>query len=297
MQEKKLEQLQGVYVNNARSNEGDRVSTVIERLAVMYPSGNTTAVVFDDLLTEPREQLNGQIMQNWQQQNPDKPEIEQCCFVTGPRDPRAIARVQMFGNEFCGNATRSVLGLLANGQDLEGLIEVSGTDSLLTFNVEGDEVSVAMPLPEDKDKLVEQVEEGVLVHLDGISHLVVTDSTLRDSVTAKDMLESLLEQNRYSIKSHPAFGVTYYDQATTMADFAVWVNEVNTIFDETACGSGTCAIGVALSEATKTDVKLDVLQPSGEVIATESDYDAQGVRASRITGTVSVLHDGEFLLS
>jgi diaminopimelate epimerase len=269
----------------------------IDRLAVMYPSGNTTAVVFDDILGAPREALNDFVMEQWKLQNPDQPEIEQCCFITEPQDPRAIARVEMFGGEFCGNATRSAVQLLTGGQDQQGFIEVSGAGKLLGFSVKDKKITVEMPLPNNADSIAEDVEEGVLVHLDGIAHVVVTDDSLRASLTARQLLEDLLKNNKYGLAEEPAFGVTYYDQETTKADFAVWVNEVNTTFDETACGSGTCSIGVAVAKATRGSVKLDVLQPSGQTISTESDFNGNQVEASRITGTVDTLHDGKFIMS
>ena len=54
----------------------------IERLVVAYPSGNATAVVFDKLEDVDRKSLNDRILGSWKTQNPDKPEIEQCCLVT-----------------------------------------------------------------------------------------------------------------------------------------------------------------------------------------------------------------------
>lgn len=79
----------------------------------------------------------------------------------------------------------------------------------------------------------------------------------------------------------------------------MWVKAVNTMFDETACGSGTCAIGVAAATTKKQNQKLEVIQPSGESITTEARFNTESgeVIASSIAGKASILYDGELSLS
>jgi len=264
----------------------------------VYPSGNTTAVVFDQMLDTDREDLNSRVMSAWKVKEASQPEVEQCCFVTLPKNKEAVARVEMFGGEFCGNATRSVIQLITEGKDYQGMIEVSGVDRPLNFNVSNGVVAVEMPLPQDGN-LATQVAEGTLVQLDGIAQLVVTDATIQQSRTPRELLNDLLEQNSYGLAEQPAVGVTYYDKVSKNAEFGVWVKEVNTVFDETACGSGTCAIGVASALDTKQNQKIEVVQPSGESITTEAAFDNESgkVVASNIAGKVSVLYDGELSLS
>lgn len=264
----------------------------IERVAVAYPSGNTTAIIFDQMSGYGPKALNQQIMQAWKSQKPDQPEIEQCCTIAKPQDPDAIARIEMFGGEFCGNATRSALWLVADGQRRTGLVEVSGVDRPLIFSVRDKEVMLEMPLPKDGE-LVRQVPEGLLVQLDGIAQLVAN----KPEQTPRQLLTSLLQQNKYNLAAQPCVGVCFYDQASRKAQFCVWIKEVDTIFDETACGSGTCAIGVAQAWETGRSTTLDVIQPSGEVINTEAVCKPGGVDASFITGAVKILYDGAMELS
>lgn len=272
--------------------------TQLKRAAIVYPSGNTTAVVFDQMLGTNREELNTSVMSAWKNKEPEQPEVEQCCFVTLPKDSQAVARVEMFGGEFCGNATRSVIQVITEGRDYQGMIEVSGVDRPLNFSVSGGVIAVEMPLPRD-EKLATQVDEGTLVRLDGIAQLVITDFTYQQNQTPRELLTKLLQENKYSLADQPAVGITYYDEATKKAEFGVWVKAVNTVFDETACGSGTCAIGVAAATAKKQNQKLEVIQPSGESITTEAAFDNKSgkVVASNIAGKVSILYDGELSLS
>lgn len=282
-----------VYLSNPPMPERERPET-LKRTAIAYPSGNTTAIVFDQLLYADRKALNESVMNAWKSQNPNQPEIEQCCFVTLPRDPVAVARVEMFGGEFCGNAARSVAWVVAKGQDYAGLIEVSGVERPLEFKVSDGEVKVEMPLPKDKT-LVQRVAEGALVQLDGISQLVVTRR--QDEQTPRELLADLLKSNKYDLSSQPAVGVSYYSQDSGKAEFCVWVKDVDTIFDETACGSGTSAIGVALAAEAGKSVSMDVTQPSGETIRTEASYAKGGIDKSFIAGEVTVLYDGEYRLT
>lgn len=272
--------------------------TELKRVVIGYPSGNTTAVIFDQIDQFPdldRKQLNSDVMKAFKRDNPDKSEVEQCCFVAGPKDPRAVCRVEMLGGEFCGNATRTVAWLVAGGRDYEGLIEVSGVDRPLNFSVKDGIVGVEMPLPKDGE-LVREVPEGSLVALDGISQLVVTDPEKRRSRSARELLSTLLTENKYGLADLPAVGVSYFDKQTGKADFCVWVNAVDTIFDETACGSGTSAIGIAVSKQQGASATLEVVQPSGEAITSMARFEDGKVVESRIAGRVSVLQDGALKL-
>ncbi|HKU18854.1 MAG TPA: hypothetical protein VJP80_06300 [Candidatus Saccharimonadales bacterium] len=267
----------------------------LQRLAVVYPSGNTTAVVFDALpASQNRKMLNKQIIRAWEKEFPDRPAIEQCCLVATPRSADAVLRVAMFGGEFCGNATRGALWLLAKDRYSSGLVEVSGVDYPLAFEIQGREVLLEMPLPR-QGQLLRPVAEGQLVQLDGITQLVVSQTGQAQNPRA--LLTKLLSTNTYDLARQPCVGVACYDSISGQAQFCVWVRDVGTMFDETACGSGTCAIGIARAWESGKDTALSVIQPSGEVIKTTATYAAGSVRTSFIAGTVEILYDGAFTLA
>lgn len=289
-----LELDERVYLSKPLSSEPMKEKKGIKRLTVMYPSGNTTAIVFDQLLGQDRKELNNSIMSQWKADYAGFPEIEQCCFVTLPKSPEAIARVEMFGGEFCGNATRSVIYALTGGNDYEGLIEVSGVARPLEFKIENEEVALEMPLPEELG--IEEVEEGILVQLDGIAQLVVIDP--KEARTPAQLLRELKNQAKYDLNTQPAVGVSYYDTTTSSTKFNVWVNAIDTVFDETACGSGTCAIGVAIATKRRESITLSVIQPSGKTIKVNCIWDdikGQVTRAE-IIGKVQILYNGPFSL-
>lgn len=261
-------------------------SLTINKFVVAYPSGNTTAIVFDDLGNEDRERLNASILNTWIARKPDQPHIEQCCFVEKPINHVAIGRAEMFGGEFCGNATRSVVWLLTGGKDGSGLVEASGSDKPLRYSINNGIVTLEMPLAS-----VSRIEQGTVVRFDGITQIVVPTTSTRQ------LLKKLLRNESLALNKCSAVGVSNYDETTKQACFSVWVKRVDTIFDETACGSGSAAIGIALASQTKQNQSLVVKQPSGDPITvTVTSVGKGNAKASEISGAVRIIYKGSMKL-
>lgn len=283
-----------LHLSKPSLDDGERLRT-LKRVAIAYPGGNATALVFDQLRTANRTLLHSDVVRSWQAAEKRRPAIEQCGFVTLPRDVRAVARVEMFGGEFSGNATRSAAWLVTGGQNYVGLIEASGVAEPLWFQVKDGLVTLEMPVPIGDHPLVTMVDEGVLVRLDGIAQIVVDIRSRCAQTRPRHLLAQLLHHNTYGLAQLPAVGVSYYDKVSRSAEFCVWVRDVGTIVEETACGSGTCAIGVASALAWSEATRIIVTQPSGEAITTEVHAGASLSAPPRLTisGRVAVLHDGE----
>jgi diaminopimelate epimerase len=314
---------------------------------IAYPSGNTTAIVFDDIFGDDwkdsrfrgndsdgrwddseyrgahcdKKALNAALIRSVAALFPDFPEVEQCCAIVAPVHPDAVARVEMFGGEFCGNAARSAVRALTMTSDAgdvdafddaemhsegrgsyaedagthtkcTGKIEVSGATTLLGYAVKNDIVHIEMPLPVSGCS-VERVPEGNVVRLDGISHLVITDRTQQHGGSARSTLKKLLKEDLYGFADEAAAGVCYYDELTTKSRFCVWVRDVETMYDETSCGSGTCAIGAAIAAKRHEDTKLTIIQPSGDPLTVVCNYGQNGlIFGASIEGKVDILYDG-----
>ena len=65
-----------------------------------------------------------------------------------------------------------------------------------------------------------------------------------------------------------------------------WVKEINTLFYETACGSGTTAICMVEAYMKKQSVEIDVLQPSGLIITSYINYNEGDFTKAIILGNV-----------
>lgn len=281
----------------AETSEGKWLPLRIGRLAIAYPGGNPTALIFDEQPDVDRALLNRRVIAAGNGLLAGlgrNVAIEQCGFVSQSPGSK-VGRLEMFGGEFCVNAARSAAYLLAENQGRVGLIEVSGTRSLLPYRVTGNEVAVDVPLPIGGLRARSVREGGVLIPLDGITHLVVANPP--GNKAPRELLAELLELNRYGLWEQPAVGVTYYDTGSSEADFCVWVNEVGTMFDETACGSGTCAIGLATSLETGRDAAVAVKQPSGATLTTQIKYGPGAPTQASVSGPVEILYDGALDLS
>lgn len=258
----------------------------ISRVVVYSPNGNNTALVVDQssvLDSINREELNSMIISKLSELN-----IEQCGFLRQPHDPEvAQIRMEMFGGEFCGNATRSAVQFLTGGENSTGKIEVSGVSYPLDFAVKDGVVKVEMPI--DISAELERTEDGHLVYLDGITHHVTFVDNAFDHANFETYASKIFE--KYKLKEQAASGVTIYNPDTGFSDYRVFVKVVNTTFTETACGSGTTAIGMVLYKDQEKR-SASVTQPSGENIDVSV---ANG--KMYISGKVAQLFDGEVKLT
>jgi len=75
----------------------------------------------------------------------------------------------------------------------------------------------------------------------------------------------------------------------------VWVKETNSVYYETACGSGTVAVGMFLAFSQRKDFSGFVRQPSGESILAEVKFDIakNEFKSSWIGGCVKIIAYGK----
>lgn len=247
---------------------------------VADPEGNITILVLTPVEQRDYQTVATQLLQK-------HAEAEQVGYVL-PSDGSgglagSLPKMNMCGMEFCGNASRAFAFYQASCQQpaLEELdVEVSGCDHPLHawIRMEPEReagifrgtVRVEMPLPEeiedirlsitrdlsrtfglDRDEKDCSYLTGRLVHLDGISHLVVT-GIRRDRLLAADResVECLfhhIRDNVYQLTSRdlPAFGTMFVDPGTRDMTPIVYVRDVDTTYFEGSCASGTAAAACA----------------------------------------------------
>ena len=73
----------------------------------------------------------------------------------------------------------------------------------------------------------------------------------------------------------------------------VYVSKINTLFYETACGSGTTALAIYESMKEKGSVNINVLQPSGMIINVKTKADSEKIDNVRISGKVNEYKEGD----
>lgn len=223
---------------------------------------------------------------------------EQAGYLEPPTDPRAAARLQMMGGEFCGNATMSLAALLAReagSQRADYLLEVSGSDGLVPCRIErtGDGWlgAVRMPLP-DRIRTFDPPDgllpAGVpLVEFPGIAHLILSADAGLDEAALREALPRWLKTI-----GADALGALAWDDAASTLDPLVYVPSAGTLVREHGCGSGSAAIGCWLARQAGHSVRVAVSQPGG-VIRVQADTDGRAITCVTITGKVALVEEGK----
>lgn len=219
---------------------------------IFWPAGNTTALV-ETLL--PRDKYSV-IAQHILDKNK---EIEQVGFIESPTLHGSKVRLQMAGGEFCGNAARSIAYWYSQKYQQPIVnFEVSGLDKVLLANITSDLVELF--LPKEFFLSASAIPEGIIVNLRGITHIII-DKPLNDP-SVNDLL------NKYK-NNYDALGIMSYkiENDEIVLDPLVFVRSINTYYNESACGSGTVALALAINTFfSKQKPVVAVRQPSGEYL-------------------------------
>lgn len=243
------------------------------------------------------------------------------------------ARLRMAGGEFCLNATRCLGLVLALEGRLTALPDTpahgaapcglqtvrswcgeahtSGMPHAVTLHVRQDEraydCSVDLPLPATTATLCSDVEPGVvLVRLPGISHLLIDAS--RHPFPRHWREAAATWRQRYALDNEDAAGCIWWSPLTTPAPSAkpghtappawrcepvVAVRHPHTVCHESACGSGSLALALALArQGLLPHGTASIVQPSNMPIRVCLEEQKGGILA-RVGGPVRLVARGE----
>ncbi len=188
-------------------------------------------------------------------------------------------RLEMMGGEFCGNATRSLAALMVykglpnieRDKDIHIVsLEVSGIEGVLRCEVKKTEREniyssrVNMPKPISIEEFYMDNEtstyEGIRVDFPGISHFIVDDNLIDDREYFYSLVKREMDKSEYE-----AFGIMYYDYEREFMTPLVYVKATDSLLWEKSCGSGTSALGAALSYKMDSSIDRVIRQPGGEL--------------------------------
>jgi len=247
---------------------------------VIRPGGNDTALVIG-IQDDPgkRKIINDQIMK-------DNLNVEQVGFINLDPDNTEL---MMAGGEFCGNATRSTAWLSLNGQPGQIKIKVSGVSEILQAGVKDNgEAWAQMPIYSDPDRISIDDEGNAIVEMDGITQVVMNNPF--ESVDEEEVkafaYKKLSEMGL--LNSVPAAGVMLVssENGVLRIDPVVWVRDIQTLFYESACGSGTTAVGLVQALLNNKPISQKIIQPSGMSIEVFIDFDGRQFNYAEISGPV-----------
>ena len=255
------------------------------QLSILRPGGNDTALIAGIPPKGLRKKINDGVMRQF-------PFVEQVGFY-GIDPAKKQVLLEMAGGEFCGNATRSLAYLLLNGKKGKLQIKVSGTKQILSAGVNEPLSAYAqMPIKNSFSSVTELNKDLTKVEIEGITHLITNKPKNTPKKDLKTIGRNLLKQ--YSLLlSSPASGVMFVSTSRGLAiDPIVWVRDIQTLFYETACASGTTAVGLWRSKCTdKKKLSLTVKQPSGMIITVTVQKTDNRFESSWISGPIEIVKE------
>ena len=230
------------------------------------PTGNITALVTSEVAASERQNVVKEIFET-------EPSCEQVGFVdvTG----RTTIKLEMMGGEFCGNATLCAAAYLAktnelfdaeHNDDLLGARDDEKVEISVTVDSSGADKPVEVKLTQIAEDCYEgtlempmPVMEDTVVHLDGISHMIIpADEISREEAEA-------------SVKGYAedfnalAFGEILYSDDNENAvsiEPLVYVKGSDTMVWENGCASGSIA-AACYKHWTSGATQINVFNPGG----------------------------------
>lgn len=260
----------------------------LQRLVITRPSGNVTAIVFDDIPAEQRRDV-GTAVQN------EYPSVEQVLFVT---KRKGQVHGQMAGGEFCGNAARSLGYLLAEGKASTQTFTMSGLSTPVVVEVKPHHAQLSMQTTVTRDQAHLGNCPISIVHLEGISYAVLDSAcptfyNLKEFAARPDRwhtIKPILDD--LGLSQHAACGIIFAERKGNHLKITpyVLVRDIETFVPETACASGSLATAIVHGKS------VSIQQPSGDILHVDFEFSGNTDKVktvnAHISGNMSVLWDG-----
>ena len=242
---------------------------MVIKYMIYNPSGNITALVIGDKYNiNERKLINDKIMER-------EDKVEQVGFLSSTKP-----KLTMAGGEFCGNAIRCAtsyyikkeknIELEINNQKIK-----AGTDS-------NNYIWCEIPI-EEKQKVIKLDNETYKIKLNGINIVVVKEVDSYDDLKrkAKEIIK------HYNVEDD-AVGIMFLCENKKYIKIypVVWVKEVNTLFLENACGSGTIGVSILESWINQENRKYRIMQPSGEFLETSIIFENEKIVKAILKGKI-----------
>lgn len=133
-----------------------------------------------------------------------------------------------------------------------------------------------------------------IVHLSGITHVLLYSPFFEfDKNTCFDFAKNAIK--KLGLENKEAVGCIFVskEKENISIDPVVWVRGTNSMYYETACGSGTAAVGFYFSKKARKNFKRNILQPSGKSIRVEVKIDSNSnIKSLAIGGVVDIIAKG-----
>ena len=251
------------------------------KYVVYRPAGNDTAIVYGTNYTsDMKKNINDKIMNKHKN-------VEQVGFINKKNGKKEI---QMAGGEFCGNATRSAAYEYLDGKKGNTKILVNSKNEIDAGVDENQNAWCDIPILQTNN-IITETEKGIyIVKIEGITMAVLQDFVackyLKDKRNLKEIGKEFIK--KLNLEEYSAAGVVFCEKYNDNIRInpIVWVKEIDTLFYETACGSGSMAVCMVEAFLDKETKEIDIVQPSGLIITTKVEYKNGQITKTTISGKV-----------
>lgn len=250
---------------------------------ILNPGGNKTALVFEtqSYTKEGKKYINDMILSK-------NKEVEQVGFLN--KDTKIL---NMAGGEFCANATRCAIWELLNGNEGQVELQVSGYNSKISGGIRKDKhVYAKLEINKTLNQLIEMKDKYIIVKLDGIYHIVFDEeiskeyilNLKKDEEKTKNELKQIMKCLNMDVE---AMGIMLLENKSNKLKInpIVWVKSIDTVYYETACGSGSLATAIYLNYKSNINI-VDILQPSDYSIKVNLNIENNKINYSIVEGIV-----------
>ncbi|MSN95781.1 hypothetical protein F1B92_00980 [Campylobacter sp. FMV-PI01] len=222
------------------------------KFEILIPCGNPTALVWDENFSKTdKYEINKNLMNKFNF-------IEQVGFLN--KIDGGI-KLEMAGGETCLNAIRSAAFLEMSDNTNSCIVNSCGED--YQCGKFQNLIYISNKLNSINFKFLK--DNQILVNLKEISHIVSFEKfSFKDDDEFKKF--AFLELQKHGLTKFKACGFIICDDDLIFP--AVYVRDVDTLFFESACGSGSLAVGIA-KNLTKGINYCKLIQPSQKTIFVE----------------------------
>lgn len=247
------------------------------------PGGNDTALVeYDGNEKSLKEAINNNILLQYKN-------IEQVGFVY---EKEGQYHLDMAGGEFCGNASRCAAYHFLKGKKGNIKLNVSPGIVIDAGVPEKGKAYAQIPLLPEGVNPAELGQNIYSVKLDGISFVIVNNTDITEFPDDRAFINKAKKYiERYSSGDEPAFGVVFAEKllGNTLIHPVIYVRAIDTLYYETACGSGSAATAALLTFLSGDRKPVKLFQPSGNYIEVNVVYNSNSISDLRISGDVKAL--------
>lgn len=228
---------------------------------IYNPGGNITALVIDnDYNQKEIIEINNYLLKKY-------PKVEQVAFLNVKNN-----ELKMAGGEFCVNAARCAMYYLIKNLKINYFYFLNNKIEGILINK--NKIMIKYFVNKNINEIYTETE-NIIVNLDKIILILTLDNSLEKNEITNKIKESKYNSEAIGLVMIEDYKINPY----------IWVRGIDTLYNETACGSAS--IATALYYYKKNKLKESkILQPSGKTIEVKLDIQNEILKNIEVSGYI-----------